>query len=432
VPAMRTAVPALVALVLLVPATPALADQAIAELGREAPVAAYGGWAAWSRFDDATGRYALVLRQPGGAASAARLPSSSRPWDVSLGPDADGNVVAVYRRCGAKGCDVRRYNTASGNDVRLSAVSSPDYDEATPAIWRSTVVFTRRIGGCDVPFVKTLRSSTPSRRLLRAKCLETDPGHASIRGSRILVSSVDFSGADSSGAGIKVAEVRAYSSRTPGSTVLLRQTFGEESNLFGQVAQDARFAYTVRYGVHPTNTLVRVPLAGGARQEATAFRTLTSAFAKPSANSSLYVEHQGGEEAGCDGFTAVPCRVVYAPSSPWLLRRTLTPQLSVAYAGQPRAGQPLSFGGALAQQVVSRDRVVSRTPLAGVTVELYHRTGDSPERFEPTGLRAVTDAAGRYAIVLPAVGADPWYTAVASTAGVSTWAGRGTVGSVAP
>jgi len=33
----------------LVPAAPAAADQAVAEIARESPVAAYGGWEAWSR-----------------------------------------------------------------------------------------------------------------------------------------------------------------------------------------------------------------------------------------------------------------------------------------------------------------------------------------------------------------------------------------------
>jgi hypothetical protein len=104
----------------------------------------------------------------------------------------------------------------------------------------------------------------------------------------------------------------------------------------------------------------------------------------------------------------------------------------VAYEGQPRAGQPLPFTGALTEQVVSGNAVVSTTPLAGVSVGLYHRTGSSPERFDDTGLRAVTGADGSYRIVLPAAAGDPWYSAAAATAPVATWAGRGTVGSVAP
>jgi hypothetical protein len=428
----RKLVPAL-AVLALIPAAPASADQAIAEIGRESPVAAYSGWQAWSSFDEASNRYTLTLRDPSGAVKSAPLAPSTTPWDVSLGPDAAGNVVAVYRSCGADGCDVRRLNVATGRDQALRSVSSPRYDEATPAIWRSTVVFTRRIGRCDVPYVKDLRSSKPSRRLLKSRCLTTPAGQAAIRGSRIVISSTDLSHADSNDAGLKISELRLYSSRASGSEVIDRATFGEESNLFGQVALDARFAYTLHYGVHPAAAFVRVPLAGGAPQEVRTFREVTGAFAKPSANGSLYVERQGfEEEAGCDGFTDLPCRVVYAPSSPWLGERTLTPEASVAYTGQPRLGQPLTFVGGVFQRTVAGNSIVRDTPLSGVTVELYRRVGTNPERFEPTGARAVTNANGHFDIVLPAVGAQPWYTAVASTAGIPTWAGRGTVGSTAP
>jgi hypothetical protein len=417
----------------LIPAAPAAADQAVAEIDRQAPVAAYGGWQAWSRYDGATGRYTLMVQAPSQSAAPAKLSSSSKPFDVSLGPDTDKNVVAVYQRCGSSGCDVRRYNTASGHDVKLSTVSSPSYSEATPAIWGSNVVFTRRVHGCDVPYVKNLSSSAASRRLLKTKCVQTDPGQASIRGTRIVISSVDTSGADSNGAGIKVAELRKYSATKSGSDVILKQSFGEESNSFGQVAQDDRYGYTVRVGIHQANTFVRIAWSGGKAEEVRAFRTLTAAFAKPAASSSLYVETQGGEESSCDGFTDIPCRIVLAPALPFGgAQRTLTPQLTVAYQGQPRSGQPLPFSGTLTQQVVAGNSVVSTTPLAGVPVELYHRTGSSPERFDATGLRGATGADGSYAIVLPAAGADPFYTAAAATPGVTTWAGRGTVGSVTP
>ena len=430
---LRRLLPVPVLVLALVPAAPAAADQAVAEIGRAAPVAAYGGWEAWSSYDGATGRYTLMVAVPGQPAAPVGIPTSSRPFDVSLGPDRDHNVAAVYRRCGPSGCDIRRYNTASGHDVKLSTISSPSFDEATPAIWGANVVFTRRVRGCDVPYVKSLSSSAPSRRLLKSKCVQTDPGHASIRGTRIVISSVDTSGADKNGAGLKVAELRRYSAGGGGSQVMARQSFGEESNFFGQVAQDDRFAYTVRVGIHQANTFMRVPFAGGKAEEVRAFRTLTDAFAKPAANSSLYVESQGGEETSCDGFTDIPCRIVLAPALLFGgVQRTLTPQLTVAYEGQPRTGQPLPFTGALTQQVVSGNAVVSTTPLAGVSVGLYHRTGASPERFDDTGLKAVTGADGSYRIVLPAAAGDPWYSAAAATAPVATWAGRGTVGSVAP
>ena len=52
----------------LVPAAPAAADQAVAEIGRAAPVAGYGGWEAWSKFDEPSGRYVLTLRDPASGA----------------------------------------------------------------------------------------------------------------------------------------------------------------------------------------------------------------------------------------------------------------------------------------------------------------------------------------------------------------------------
>lgn len=61
-------------------------------------VAAYGGWAAWSRLDATTHSYALVLRSPRGAISLAPVTESASPFDVELGPSGSG-VAAVYSRC---------------------------------------------------------------------------------------------------------------------------------------------------------------------------------------------------------------------------------------------------------------------------------------------------------------------------------------------
>ena len=111
---LRRLLPVAVLALALVPAAPAAADQAVAEIARQAPVAAYGGWEAWSRYDDATGRYTLVVAAPGQPAAPVGISTSSRPFDVSLGPDRNHNVAAVYQRCGSSGCDIRRYSTASG------------------------------------------------------------------------------------------------------------------------------------------------------------------------------------------------------------------------------------------------------------------------------------------------------------------------------
>jgi hypothetical protein len=404
----------------------ASADDAVAETSRPTPLASYGGWSAWSAAD-AGGRYVLRLRSPAGTVTDAPLPSSANPWDVSLGPNASGAVTAVYRRCRASGCDVDSLDVASGRIATLRAVSSPSFDEATPAIWRSTVVFTRRIRGCDVPYAKNLSSSAPSRRLLGSKCLQTGAGQASIRGTRVLVSSVDMSGADANGAGVKVSEIRRYSSQGGSSSVIDRQSFGEESNLFGQVAQDERFAWTVRTGTHQANTFVRIPFGGGDTQEVRAFRTLGSGFAYTPGVGSLYVEFQ--DPTGCSDFDAVPCRIVAAPADPFgSTAHALTPELTVAYAGTPQTGRPLAFSGALTRRIVAGGEQLRADPVTGVSVDLRARVGQSPETFVGTGLTATTAADGTWAITLPSLPGSPWYTAVAATPGVVTWAGRGTVG----
>jgi hypothetical protein len=67
-------------------------------------------------------------------------------------------------------------------------------------------------------------------------------------------------------------------------------------------------------------------------------------------------------------------------------------------------------------------------PVPGVSVDLRARVGQSPETFVGTGLTATTAADGGWAITLPSLPGSPWYTAVAATPDVVTWAGRGTVG----
>lgn len=245
-----------------------------------------------------------------------------------------------------------------------------------------------------------------------------------------MTSSLDLSRADANGSGPKVSEVRRYSTRRAGSQVLLRQGFGEESNRFGQVALDEHHVTTVRYGVRPAHAFVRVRAAGGTPAEVRAHVPLTGAFAKTSSGTSLYLEAQDDEIDTCAGLP--PCRVVLAPHSPFGRQvRMLAPHVTIAYAGEPRQSQPLTLRGALTRSVVQDGAVLRAEPLAGVVVELKRRTRE--ERFEDTAYRAVTGPDGRYEIVVaPPVPSDPWFTAVAATPAVPTWAGRGTVGAAAP
>jgi hypothetical protein len=428
---MRRTIALLLAAAGIVAAIPASAsaDEAIAETERPAPLASFGGWSAWSAAD-AGGRYLLKLRTPQGEIRDAPYPSSKTPWDITMGPDATGRAVAILRRCRPSGCDLERLDLLTGRIQPLRSVSSPRFDEAAPAIWGSTVAFTRRIRGCDVPYVKDLRSRAPSRRLLRAKCLQTGAGQVSVRGTRIVVSSVDLTRADAHGAGLKVSEIRRYSATKAGSSVLLRQGFGEEPNLFGQIAQDGRDVWTVRYGTG-RGSFLRLRADGTHRQEIWAFRTLAAGFTRTPELGSLYVELRG--EGTCSDFDVVPCRIVAAPGDPFgSTPRALTPELTVAYAGPGHFGQPLAFSGRLFRRIVRAGRVLRTEAMPGVSLDLRARVGESPERFTGTGLTATTAADGRWKMTLPALTGNPWFTAVAATPGIPTWAGRGTVGGTMP
>jgi hypothetical protein len=406
---MKRAVLVLIACLAAVPVPSAHADEAVDQVLRETPLAGYGGWAAWSR--TVGDRHQLVFRNPQGVIVIPTLPTSSRPYDVSLGPDANSNVVAVYQRCTSSGCDIRRLSTASGREQTLRSVSSPTYREATPAIWRSTVAFTRRVRGCDVPYVKDLRSSRPSKRLLRTKCLQTAAGHMAVRGTRIFASSLDLSGTDENGSGRKVSEIRRYSSGGGATKIIARQTFGEESNLFGQLAIDESHVTTVRVGVHGPHAFVRVRTTGGTAFASPAHLALTGAFAKSSSGTSLYLQAQDDETDSCG---PVPCRVIRSPQSPFgRVVRSLPPQLTI---------EP-GFSGSLTRLVVADGEVLRTDPVPGVTVALKRRVNEQPERFEDTPFRAVTGPDGRYSIVAPG---ETRATAVAATEPVATWAGRGT------
>ncbi len=121
-------------------------------------VDAFGGWAAWSAFEEGTG-YRLVLRNPDGGVGAAPVPPRAVPFDVDLGPSEDDGVVAAYSRCaqepdeyGAGGvllratgrrCDIFRLDLATGQETELEGASTSDFSEFLPSIWRDDVAFAR-------------------------------------------------------------------------------------------------------------------------------------------------------------------------------------------------------------------------------------------------------------------------------------------------
>jgi hypothetical protein len=179
------AVSALVAAVLSLAPT-AHADEVVATIAAPSPISAFAGRIAWSAYDTASGRYRLMTRSNG---IVARVPVRSRgvPFDVDLGPGADGGVVAVYSRCRrepgrqtlgnaivqlpgwstGRGCDLYRFAFATGREHRIAGASSARASEFLPTIWRRRVAFARVYDGSTRPYLywRRLDGAGGSRRL---------------------------------------------------------------------------------------------------------------------------------------------------------------------------------------------------------------------------------------------------------------------------
>ncbi len=111
-------------------------------------VAAYGGWAAWSRPDPATRGYALVLRSPEGAISLPAIAENPAPFDVELGPAGGSAVAAVYSRCAntatRRGCHVAELRLGVAAAVERALTPPGGGSDYEPAIWNGALAFLRR------------------------------------------------------------------------------------------------------------------------------------------------------------------------------------------------------------------------------------------------------------------------------------------------
>jgi hypothetical protein len=119
---------------------------------RSVPVAAWAGTVAWSSYDPATNDYHLVVSRNGATPQRLAVAPSPNAFDVSLGTNRNGSTYAVYSRCTTPathstpptGCDLYRTSIASGAETKLETLSSPDWDERDPSIFRGTIAFVRR------------------------------------------------------------------------------------------------------------------------------------------------------------------------------------------------------------------------------------------------------------------------------------------------
>jgi hypothetical protein len=138
-----------------VAASPARGE-VIAHEHNATPVAAYGNYAAWSRVEGK--HYRLVIWHDGKLGRAAVAPSPAQ-FDVDLGHDAAGRVVAVYSRCAKTerfvspdfmpdpsqehSCDIYEYDVVSRYERRLAGPSRKGTSEYWPAISGHRLVFAR-------------------------------------------------------------------------------------------------------------------------------------------------------------------------------------------------------------------------------------------------------------------------------------------------
>jgi hypothetical protein len=418
---------------MLVPAAPAAADDVVATLAHDTPIAAFDGIVAWSDHDAATGRYRLVLRQ-GNVSAPAPIASAARPFDVSLGPNARGRVVALYTRCrsAAHGCDVYSYALAARRERKLTALSSRSRDEAWPVQWGDRVAFVRRArvygvngkrdidelrpdprgkrgGGtlveCDEPFVKTLSSRAPARPLDRGFCANTT-GMA-IRATTIVQLTsfyLDFNAAET--------QVRRLDARGLRASVLARGTSGLDGySSFASPSLSRSAVWLTRIGDRDPQDFLRIDLRTRKLTAVAPNLLLAGAVARDERGTFWYVQRPEplDEDSGAAhgsppfcGESVQPCRLVRASASPFSRReRTLPPQLQLARSSFFEALYPVPVAvfGQLTAAVVRGARVIRQVPLAGARIELASPRVAAGAPVA-NGLATTTDATGRWSFTL--------------------------------
>jgi hypothetical protein len=140
------------------------ADDLIATVVRPTPVSALDSRIVWSDYDATQGRYFLTQRTDG---TTSRLPVAPRavPFDVDVGPDADGKPVAAYSRCRrdppprnpprggiaqmpewrrGRGCDLYLYSFEQGREALVRFASTRNASEFLPTVWTDRIAFARR------------------------------------------------------------------------------------------------------------------------------------------------------------------------------------------------------------------------------------------------------------------------------------------------
>lgn len=410
---------------LYLPAT-ARADEAMSALPRDTPISAYKGTLAWSEWDTAKMTYRLVLTTiKTGKSTKPKVATRSSPFDVSLGPDANGKTVALYSRCSKSdgtGCDAYKYDLAKKKQTKLN-FSRRDRDEVWPSQWKGRYAWVEQRGAgddpsdfsdgnCDAPLTRPVDSDEAVKELSKGKC-GTVTGQV-LRESTI-VQTVQY--ADD--VARFFSEVRQLSVKGGGvkRVAILQGTQG--GDMYAAPTLDSDFIYMIRYGSGTTSRFVRVLRSNGRMEQIQAYVGLAGRLARDGGKS-FYIEQQPGDPGapGVACATFRPCRLVRAGPDVFSgAERRLPPQLTF----QPAAGTifsnlPLAVGGTLTTPVVERGALVRSEPVAGVTLEGLQETdlnNANGENLRATGRTAVTAADGSWsATVPPPLPVDGWYAVI--------------------
>ena len=116
---------------------------------------AHGGAVAWSDYDASIDAWRLMANV-GGVTQALPVAPRATPFDVDLGPERRGRLVAVYSRCArglrrdqptpqvfrarSYGCDLYSYSFTTGRETRLMRTPA---DEYWPSVWNRRIAFVR-------------------------------------------------------------------------------------------------------------------------------------------------------------------------------------------------------------------------------------------------------------------------------------------------
>jgi hypothetical protein len=155
------------AVALLVSAAPAVAEiRTLAEVHAPAPeraptLDAFEGRVVWSDYDAAIRSWRL-MEHAGGVTRALPVEPRRSPFDVDLGPDGGGGVVAVYSRCarglrfhyptpqnqrGARhGCDIHSFSFTTDRETAVARANTRA-DEYWPSVWNGRIAFVRGYPG---------------------------------------------------------------------------------------------------------------------------------------------------------------------------------------------------------------------------------------------------------------------------------------------